>query len=72
MLHTINKNSFVCIKIDIGGAIKNQIEGKQSTTRTDAMGLTTKAKLARKRQKETLNFISQEQKVAAMFRQEKQ
>ncbi|EFX79721.1 hypothetical protein DAPPUDRAFT_304272 [Daphnia pulex] len=46
--------------IDITEAIKNQLEGKPKAHKTD-MSSTTKAKLARKRQKETLKFIQQQQ-----------
>lgn len=46
--------------MDITEAIKNQLEGKPKASMTD-MSATTKAKLARKRQKETLKFIQQQQ-----------
>ena len=54
-----------CIKpykfqINITEAIKNQIEGKPRAHKTD-MSDTTKAKLARKRQRETLKFIQKQQ-----------
>lgn len=47
-------------QINITEAIKNQIEGKPRAHKTD-MSDTTKAKLARKRQRETLKFIQQQQ-----------
>ena len=52
------------LQIDITKTIKNQIEGKPRARKSD-MADTTKAKLARKRQKETLKFIQQQQAEAA-------
>lgn len=48
------------LQIDITEAIKNQLAGRPRAGRTD-MTATTKAKLARKRQKETLKFIQQQE-----------
>lgn len=50
--------------MDITETIKNQLEGRPKATMTN-MSATTKAKLARKRQKETLKFIQQQQQETA-------
>ena len=49
-----------CFQVDITETIKNQLAGKPKASMTN-MSATTKAKLARKRQKETLKFIQQQQ-----------